>query len=570
MLNHKQLRVVLWLFGIFLFSGYMFPNHYHPYREYVQDGLESLAILMALGCLACLPKPILSIPSLVILPISLCIVIVLQTINGMVLYPMDSFFPVIYLLALLLAMTLGATISAHDQGLEKLCRTLAFTFLAVGLLSVLFQNIQLSGFNIPNVVMYIYDREKIRPYANIAQPNLLALVFCFSLASVWWLYQARRLHPWSSVVVVLLLFWGLALTQSRIAWLILPIFAVFFARRYDEDRRVSKLLLLLLLLIYVGLVISTPTLLSWAGIPVSSIGDRAGQTAVRLVLWQQAWLISTLHPWFGAGWFQFGHYQAILATLFNPSEYSEFAHNTVLNLAAEIGWPLTMAICGGLAFWFYHCCLARWADRQVRFISLMLVAICMHSMVEFPIWYGFILFPTGVMLGALQVKRLGIRYIEVSRYWIVVVWSVAVLFIGLASWDYYRVMLGFNALHWQQAGKTSGTGSTEKPEWTLYPQFYDYFSVVKVKIYPGMPKRDIQFLEQAALRFSFPPILHRLALAYAYNQRQDEALQVLISIKYLHGVEYEKTYGLWADNAEKDPHYFKVIFQHMPKPEKKM
>ena len=564
MLNNKQLGILLWLSGILLFAAQMFPHHFHPYREGVQDVMVALSIFLPIGYLGFQKSVTLSIPSLVILPIILAVFIVLQTAFGLMLYPMDSFFPLIYIVVLTLAMILGATISAQTNGLEKLCAAFAWTYLIVGLISVLFQHVQLVGLDIPSIVMSIHDRAKIRPYANIAQPNLMALVMCFSLASAWWLYQTRSINARTALAAALLLLWGIALTQSRIAWIILPLFVVFCGQRIEGDRGGSRLFLLLLLGVFVCLVLSTPTLLGWAGVPVASVGERAAQTSVRVVLWKQALLISKLHPWVGAGWFQFGHYQVMLATLYAPSEYSEYAHNIILNFAAETGWPMTIGLFGALAFWFYRNCVAQWKDRQVRFISLMFIATTIHSMVEFPLWYGLILFPIGILAGALHRDRMGMKVLQISRFWLLSACAASLVFIAAASVDYYRLMLGYNALVWQQEGKN--IGSIEKPEWTMYPQFYDYFKVIKIKIGPGMPTGDIEFLEKASLRFAFTPILDRLALAYALNHRQDEALQVLSTVRSLHMDEYEATYNLWASYAKTDPQIFATIFQHMPKP----
>jgi O-antigen ligase len=528
--------------------------------------LAALAILLAFGYMARVPKIVLQVPRSIILPIGLIIIIGLQTLSGNVLFPIDSFFPILYLLLFALSMIVGATMVAQNRGIDHLCEALAFVYLAVGLVSVLFQDIQLFNLDCGPLVMPIVDRDRLRPYANIAQPNMMALILCFALASIWWLFKIRRLNAWISSACVLIIFWGLVLTQSRIAWMILPLFALFCGQRTENYANVPKKAVFLMLVIFAMMVFCSPDILSWIGQPIESISKHAGETSVRIVLWKQAWLMSTIHPWVGTGWFQFGHYQAIFASLFPPTEYSEYAHNIILNFAAELGWVVTIIIVVGSVYWFYKYCVKRWTNLHVRFLSLIIIAAILHSMVEYPLWYGIVLFPFGVIVGALDPSRLSAKVLEVSRFWIIGLCSLAFVSMIAITTDYYRVMLGFNALVWQQAGEKNGIGSTDRPQFTVFPQYYDYFRLAKITVSPGMDVKEIDFLERSAMRFAYPPILMRLAMAYAYNKRQDEALQVLVTIQRLHKDEYESSYESWEKFAQHDPNIFAVIFAHMPKP----
>jgi hypothetical protein len=328
--------------------------------------------------------------------------------------------------------------------------------------------------------------------------------------------------------------------------------------------KVAKPVMLLLLLVYSALVIYTPDLMAALGIDLATLEERASQTSVRLVLWEQAWTISLLHPWFGAGWFQFGPQQAMLASLFAPTEYSDYAHNIVLDLACEIGWPITILIFLAAAYWFYQCCVRHWKHSPVRYMSMMLLAALAHSLVEFPLWMGYILMPFGVMVGALSVTKLGWRDIALNKKSVTTFFLASAVLISALTWDHNRVVNGFAALAWQQAGQKSGIGSTEKPAFTLFPQFYDYFQVAKMHIGPGMSKQDIQFLERVSLRFAFTPILGRLAVAYADNRRPTEALQVLIAIQRLNGPSYLHIYRLWEGYARQSPEIYGEIFKRMP------
>ena len=556
----------LLLFGVLLFLSYVIPFHYHPFRDFFHDAAVIMSVVLGLSYVGLCKEQALRIPHAVLVPCALMVVIGMQALLGLLLFPIDSLFPIIYLLALGVAMIFGATAAARPEGLTQLSKTMALVFVGVGVVSVIFQLTQLLGLDCSPLVMAVNTQTILRPFANLAQPNLMALVFCFGLASVWWLYLSRALKPWVGVVLLLVLLWGIALTQSRIAWLILPLFLVLCWRSPPDTARVSKWVLIIGALIFIAMVLALPAIFSMLGIVIESPEQHASQTAVRLVLWQQAWMISTQHVLFGAGWNQFGPQQVMLATLFNPAEYSNHAHNLILNFAAEIGWPITLLLIFAGLVWAYFCCFKRWQNLPVRFFSLLLLAIVVHSMVEYPLWFGIVLIPFGVMVGALHVERLGWVDAVLHRYWFAVLGLCSTLILGGIVWDYSRVMTGFVALVWQQEGKTSGVGSTVKPPVTLFPQFYDYFRMAKVNVYVGMPQPEISFLEKTSLEFAFPPLLTRTAMAYAYNQRPMEALQVLITIQRLHPSQYANTYAIWQGFASKDPVHFAQIVQGLPLP----
>jgi len=440
----------------------------------------------------------------------------------------------------------------------------------------------------------------LRPFGNLGQPNLLASLLCFGLASLWWTSLTGRIGPRLAGALDVLFLWGLTLTQSRIGWVLMPIFVVFCWISFPTSKSLHKKVLLVLLGAYCVMVVCAPTLLNGVGVTVQGVGQRAGQVSIRLIYLQQAWFMTKLHPWFGAGWFEFGPQQVMFARLFNITEYSENAHNIVANLAVELGLPATILIIGASAYWFYRRCICYWSHpqlgSQVRFITLLFATLAVHSMVEYPLWYALMLLPFGVMIGALDFTSLQqearaeaeieaktqaetnvqqvmpVRakkmptIVAIPRAWLVLCCLAALFVMVGVTWDYRRVMIGFTVLEQEQRGVYSTEFTTNRPAYTLFSQFYDYFYIARVKVYPGMPAQDIQFLEKMAIRFGFPPILERLAMAYAYNQRPSEALQVMATVERLHNPAYTGVYARWHSYADKDAGHFLAIFNRMPRP----
>jgi hypothetical protein len=568
MLNNKQLNWLIASFSFLMFCSWIHPYHLHPLRNFYHDTLCIVALITGITCFAFVKKIELKIPSSIVLPLGLMVIVALQALNGFLVLPADSFYPLVDLLCFALAVIFGATVVSQRGGREKLLYGLALACISAGLLSLLFQHIQLIGIDAMPLVMPIKDHLVPRPYANFGQPNLLALVMCFSIASVWWMYATRSLNKWVGLGIVIALLWGVTLTQSRMAWMILPCFVLANWFQPINCTPVARRTLISLLLLFMAMVVSAPHILDMLGFPIASLADRAAQTSVRIILWKQAWALSLLHPWFGVGWLQFGANQVKIAYLFPPTEPVDYAHNIILNFAAELGWPITLLVIVGVGCWFKVSCINHWNKPPVRFLSLMFIAVSLHSMVEFPLWNAFILIPFGVMVGAVHDVSLGLKSIQAAREWVISFCIASIVSIGVVCFDYHRVVNGFQALYQQQTNDPIGAGGTEKPEWTLFPQFYDFFRIDKIKIYQGMAQSDITFLEKMSLEFGFPPVLERLSLAYALNGRPNESLRVVIIEKHLFEGYYPNTYALWAGYAAISPDQCGVVFNHMPKPEK--
>ena len=567
---NKHLRLALLLMGSLLFYGYVIAYNAHPYRSFFNDALAVAGVLSAFFYLAWMAPRTqvkIQIPNAVILPILLVAVICLQACKGSILFTADIIYPVLYLICVSIALIVGATCAAYEDGLKQLGYAFAITFVFAGLFSFFVQFFQLFNIGWPWLVAPLDHSASIRPYGNLRQPNLLALLLCFSIASVWYLYVMKKLKPAPAYVLAVLFLIGIVLTQSRMTWIVLPLFVVLNWRQPLDTPKISKSALISLFVLFIVLTLATPILLGLAGIQFDSVASRASQTSARLTLWKQALLISELHPWFGAGWFQFGAHQVMVADLFESTEVSDYAHNTVLNFAAEIGWPLTILISAGALYWFFRCCVEKWSNIQVRFMTLVILSVAVHSMVEFPLWFAYFLMPVAVMIGAVHSQAMKVQALGIWRKFTAV---LLVITLGLFSWiffDYVRLANGFDALNHQNEWNTEWHEKIKKNDYSFVPQYFDYLHIVEVKIYPGMPASDIRFIQRVALRFAFPPILTRLAMAYAYNQQPNEALKILIVSRQLNLNSYPDTYSEWVDFAKNEPKYFADIVNRLPKPD---
>ena len=147
------------------------------------------------------------------------------------------------------------------------------------------------------------------------------------------------------------------------------------------------------LLVYAVAAVALPSVLeaTTGGAAVHLWGRVAtvDECSSRMVLWSNVLELIAHKPWLGWGWgeLDFAHY----ATFYAGPRFCDIldnAHNLPLHLAVELGIPAALLVCGGMLW-----AVARakpWAEadpvRQMAWAVLAVIGV--HSLLEYPLWYG--------------------------------------------------------------------------------------------------------------------------------------------------------------------------------------
>ena len=227
-------------------------------------------------------------------------------------------------------------------------------------------------------------------YGNLRQRNQFA-----TLLSIGWLavlyghaQAGRRAARLACHAAALLLALGSVASVSRtgaLQWVLICGVALL----HRPSRRLALTGLLAYLLGAWGL---PPLFEAVHGVEALSLLRRIGGEAgcgSRQVLWANVLHLIGQRPWlgWGPGELDYAHF----ATLYGGPRFCDIldnAHNLPLHLAAEFGVPLALAVCGALAWAVGR---ARpWAERDpTRLLAWgVLGAIGLHSLLEYPLWYG--------------------------------------------------------------------------------------------------------------------------------------------------------------------------------------
>lgn len=237
-------------------------------------------------------------------------------------------------------------------------------------------------------------------YGNLRQRNQAATLFALGLASAFYLAACARGAARTTVtfglgLAVVLISAACALTSSRtglLQWLILGGLAFVAPWLWGADRR-WRLWGALALGSYLLALLVLPALAQWwtGQSPTTLMGRMATDLGCvsRKVLWRNALTLIAQHPWagWGLGEMDYAHH----VTLYPGERFClivDNAHNLFLQVAVELGLPAAVLVAGLLAWGLWKG--RPWAERSPgRLLAWAgLGAVMLHSMVEYPLWYG--------------------------------------------------------------------------------------------------------------------------------------------------------------------------------------
>jgi len=286
-------------------------------------------------------------------------------------------------------------------------------------------------------------------FANLRQTNQLATLLAIGLLALGWLARNGRVQRGLAVAMAALLITALAATASRtglVQLLVLALLAVVWSRAGAPRWRAWRMALAALSIYLVAALLLPWLARELLGIDGRSVlvrmtGEEIGCSS-RLVLWRNVLHLIALRPWLGWGWgeLDYAHY----ITLYDGPRFCEIldnAHNLPLQLAVELGVPVAIAVCGAVAWWLWRS--RPWREREAarQLAWGVLLVIGLHSLLEYPLWYGPFQIAALLSLWLLWATRRGGK-LSIGPWLAGPRRSMGVLLLAAAAfagWDYWRV-----------------------------------------------------------------------------------------------------------------------------------
>ena len=233
-------------------------------------------------------------------------------------------------------------------------------------------------------------------FGNLRQRNQLAtLTSLGAVALLWW--RSQGLAAGHALWMLALLAAGNAATGSRtglLQWLLLP--ALLLLWQGGPHRRTppwSWTLLAWSLVVYLLATLALPQALAlWSGADVSSAVARMGELGgcgSRSVLWGNVLHLIGQQPWTGWGWgeLKYAHYMAS----YPGTRFCDIlgnAHNLPLHLAFSFGIPAALGFMLALLVLLLRARPWRLVDTPDSLAWGVLAMVGLHSLLEYPLWYG--------------------------------------------------------------------------------------------------------------------------------------------------------------------------------------
>lgn len=356
-----------------------------------------------------------------------------------------------YLAGVTVAAVLLLAWPARASGRDAPLRAVAAGWLGAALVSggiALLQYFDLEGPLFP----WVNIAEPGQAFGNLRQPNQLASLLVIGLLSLrWWL--RRGLSNRLAAGMAALLLTALAATASRVGlveFLAAGALSLCWAAR--GRWRMAALAVLGALVLYALAAVALP----WA---LQASEGAAGRDLIerlrsaestcgsRFILYSNVLHLISLKPWAGWGWGELAYAHYI--TLYDGPRFCHIldnAHNLPLHLAVELGVPVAVLVCGALAWAIWRG--RPWAEqdptRQLAWGVLMVIGI--HSLVEYPLWYGPFQIAVALCVWMLWTTRAGAEAAPPdqasARRWQTARLGVAALMlaaVAYAGWDYHRI-----------------------------------------------------------------------------------------------------------------------------------
>lgn len=542
--------IVLAILAVSLSFAWVIPNHTMPWTAFHSDAIASTVLLIVTALVFVRGAGKIDLIGFGLFFMLSAAIPWIQYFLGLVYSFGTAWISSLYLIGFSLAIVTGWRWEKSTAG-----QCLDFLFLAIclaGSLSIAIQLVQWFRLDLSDL-WFLNETTGIGRFsANLGQPNQLASLFLLAMLGVAWGYARNALGAVVAIVLNLCFLFGVALTESRTAWLNFSgiLVALFYYWGKSRPKYLSLLLVgfgIYSIALYFGLPVINDALFGEVSSP------RPVADPIRLELWRNLSMAVLESPWFGYGWGQ------TIAAIFASRDFPEagamfkHAHNIVLELILYNGIVL-----GGLVVLVLGKLLRHFLGylRQDFFIIpfLAVALLLVHSMLEYPLHYAYFLLPFGMLIGVLGLRS-GLDVKCACPKWV----GVGCLFVVAGGlWITIVDSLEAERVHYYfYFGKKGQEIPPElQPQLTVLTQWSDRLVLANSK--PSVPLSPENYAWMKGVAITTPEsfLLVKLSQNLALNGKPDEAREWLDELcKIAPGALTDEVLEEWESAAQNNAAY---------------
>ena len=364
------------------------------------------------------------------------------------------------LLATLLCVWLMVEVGLRAAPQAGVMHALMFGLLAAAVISAVLGGLQYLGWA-RDLSPWVNQPLKGDAFANLRQRNQFAsltslgLVVLLGWMAVRVKAQSLSRGDWALAWVWLnVLAAGVACSLSRtgaMQWVLVGVWmAVWGWRQASQGKGLGAG--------WMGLALAAPVLVAlwsvvmpwlalqttgeWGASMILRVTGQAQDYAMcggRRVLWANVLTLIAQQPWLGWGWGETDY--AHFITAYSGQRFCDLldnAHDLPLHLALEFGVPFALAVMAVAGAWVLR--RNPWREQHPWRVMAwcLLWVLGLHSLLEYPLWYGPFQMTLGLAVGLLWAAPEAPVAHEAQA---TPMWLAAMLFIGClyAAWDFNRV-----------------------------------------------------------------------------------------------------------------------------------
>jgi O-antigen ligase len=528
------------LSAILLLLAWLLPIHKTPWTTF---GSEALTFLSGLVLLSAFIHKDLKIPKPQLLILPVLAIPLIQWGVGEILYLSNALLCTAYIAMFWLMLIVGYNLAVGEKGQrEQVFKVFSLVVFTGAMLSSFIAMSQWLGVN-------EYFRPLVnllngnRPYANFAQPNNLATFMCMGVFACLYFYEKKILPNYILGPSTFTFLLTIALTQSRTAWVVCLFTLIYLTiKQFGQTKRFGFVKLLAWSGVFIALITCLPMLNQWIAsvstqdvAQADSVVERATSGYLRLDMWNQALVAISEKPWFGYGWNQTGMAQIAAFDLYPSHEWYKTAHNVILDLLIWNGIPIGGLIIVYMACWLY------WLNKGIKdavsiAAGLMVCAILIHALLEYPIHYAYFLLPLGFLLGIIQAQYPRLPTVNLKSSVTVSIIVIGLVLVGVIYRDYilYRQQSVFVN---KKTPLSAAQQAVMNQDILLLTQFKERVWWIGFNPYSKMSDQQLQYMGRMVANLASAYDIQKYAQVLAFNGKKVEAEHQLWILKTLHGKE---------------------------------
>lgn len=392
-------------------------------------------------------------------------------------------------------------------------------------------------------------------YGNLRQRNQFATLMNMGVVAALWLAildsKGKPLRNTALLISTILLGVANAASASRTGMTQLLLLSVAVGWWALLRKALARRLLFAAVLAYLIASLALPVMSEQGGAGIwARLKEGNAVCASRLTLWGNVLQLIAARPWTGWGWGELDY--AHFMTLYSGERFCDIldnAHNLPLHLAVELGVPMAVLLCGGMGVFVLRARPWHEIDPARQAAWTVLALILLHSMLEYPLWYGPFQIAAGLCIWLLRrasyqtrCTEMGVRRLSWEHF----LAGALLAWTAYAQWDYHRVSQIYLPLEQRDEAYREHTLEKVKESWLFATQAsFAEFSITELT-----PENAARLNAQAHELLHYSPearVVEKLIESAVMLDRQDEARQFLLRYQAAYPKEYER----WKANQNR-------------------